>query len=170
MGAAGFNPAHAEHSERLLELLQKHGDLMVDAAGKLTLRRASECSDADAAAPPNLARHVQPVTHKPSTAWAAGASPAETVDAADAAFPVPAAVWSRLDHVWIQAAHQHCIVVVAGNFMAGVRASAGAASPAVRDVLQRLITCYLSKHAVESASGAASFFYASHVTRHTRHT
>jgi hypothetical protein len=46
-------------------------------------------------------------------------------------------------------------VVVAGNFMAGVRASAGAASPAVRDVLHRLITCYLSKHAIESASGVA---------------
>ena len=40
--------------------------------------------------------------------------------------------------------------------MAGVRASAGAASPAVRDVLQRLITCYLSKHALESASGVAT--------------
>ena len=39
--------------------------------------------------------------------------------------------------------------------MAGVRASAGAASPAVRDVLHRLITCYLSKHAIESASGVA---------------
>ncbi len=154
VGAANFNPTNPEYSDKLLEVLQKHCDLLVDSTGKLTLRRASECSDFDISTPPNLARHVQPITQKPLAAWdAAGASPAENVDAADAAFPVPPAVWSRLDNLWIQAAHQHCIVVVAGNFMAGVRASAGAASTAVRDVLQRLITCYLSKHAMDSASG-----------------
>lgn len=154
VGAVSFNPSHPEYSEKLLELLQKHCDLLVDTTGKLTLRRASECSDIDIACPPNLARHVLPITQKPLAAWdAAGASPAENVDAADSAFPVPVAVWSRLDHLWIQAAHQHCIVVVAGNFMAGVRASAGTASAAVREVLQRLITCYLSKHAIESATG-----------------
>ena len=98
-----------------------------------------------------------PITQKPLAAWdAAGASPAENVDAADAAFPVPLAVWYRLDHLWIQAAHQHCIVVVAANFMASVRASAGSASSAVRDVLHRLITCYLSKQAMDSAAGPRS--------------
>jgi hypothetical protein len=158
IGAASFNPATPEYSDKLLELLQKHCDLMVDTTGKLTLRRASECSDADFASPPNLARHVQPISQKPMAAWdAAGASPAENVDAADAAFPVPTAVWSRLDHLWIQTAHQHCIVVVAGNFMAGVRASASNASAAVREVLQRLITCYLSKHAIDSATGPSVF-------------
>jgi hypothetical protein len=45
-----------------------------------------------------------PITQKPLAAWdAAGAFPAENVDAADAAFPVPLAVWYRLDHLWIQA-------------------------------------------------------------------
>ena len=51
VGAASFNPANLDHSEKLLELLQKHCDLLVDATGKLTLRRASECSDFDVSSP-----------------------------------------------------------------------------------------------------------------------
>ena len=42
VGAASFNPANLDHSEKLLELLQKHCDLLVDATGKLSLRRASK--------------------------------------------------------------------------------------------------------------------------------